>query len=84
VGAKILPFVFLGELWAGRAKSPNSKTTAGIKRRFLKDELDNAMLAAQRPPRAAFRPPQRPLQASPAYGASAAKTTTANTTKCQQ
>jgi hypothetical protein len=53
VRAKILP-LFFGELKAGRAKSPKDKNTARIKWEFLKYELNNAMTAAQRPPRELF------------------------------
>jgi len=58
VGGKIFALVFLGGLTAGRAKSKKYKDKAGIKGSFLKTNK-YAILAAQQPPRASFKPPKR-------------------------
>ena len=70
-GGKILPCAFL--VSRRREERKDLKRNYGKNKRGLLNTNGIAMLAAQHPPRASFRPPKRPLQASPAHGGERSK-----------
>jgi len=74
--AKILPVFVFGGLKAGKAKSRRKQNNSKNKESLLNTKK-YARQAAQRPPRASFKPPQRLLRGGLPQQDAEAKTTTA-------